>query len=67
MEAVEHAECDDEGHRSYGHSHHRDATDDIDGVGRLPGEEVATGYVEGKIHKRVLLFQQFIDMFDVIE
>ena len=49
-EAVEHAQCDHQGHRGHGHAHHGDAADEVDDVGRLLREEVSACYVERKIH-----------------
>ena len=46
----EHAEHNDQCHGGNGNARHRDETDDVDGVRALLGEQVATGYEEGKIH-----------------
>ena len=50
VEAVEHGERDDEGHRRNGHTYDGDGADDVDGVRRLLREKIPSRYKEWEIH-----------------
>ena len=50
LKTIEHGECTDQRQRSKCHSTHRNAGNDIDSVVFLLREEIAPGYVEGKVH-----------------
>ena len=50
MEAIEHRQDDDEGHRSHSHADDRDQGNHIDGVRLLLGEEITPRHKEWKIH-----------------
>ena len=50
LEAVEHGHGADQGHRGYGHAADGNRGDDVDGMVRFLGEEVAAGDVEGEVH-----------------
>ena len=50
LKTIKHGECTDPRQRSQRHSAHRNAGNDIDSVVLLLREEIAPGYVEGKVH-----------------
>ena len=54
VEAVEHAQHDNQCHCSHDDACHRDHRDHVDGIRRLLRKEVASRYVEGKIHGHCL-------------
>ena len=62
MKTVKHAQRYHKGHRGHSHSYHRNATDDIDGVSRLLGKKVTTGYVKREIHSNLLFDDLLIDL-----
>ena len=53
VKAVEHAQHDNQGHRCNSHAHHRDGTNDIDGIGAFLGEKVAAGDEKRYGHERL--------------
>ena len=59
VETIEGTEHNDKGHGGHCHSYHRHHTDDVDGMGTLLREEVATGDEKGEKHG--LFFQQLVD------
>ena len=64
LKPVEHRKDTNHRRSSYGNTTHGDARDDIDGCMRLLRNEVSLGYVEGKRH---LLFQQIVNVLDIVE
>ena len=50
VKAIEYRERAHQSQRSQCHPTYGDSRNDVDGVVRLLGEEVATGYVKGTIH-----------------
>ena len=67
MEAVEHAQRDDQRHRSHGNPYDGDAADDVDGVRRFLREEVTPGYVEREIQGLFIQVSEVIASLEVIE
>ena len=72
-EAIKHAQRHHQRHRSYSHAQHRDATDEVDDVGRFLREDISPCYIERKIHAAnsslitFSLLEQFVDVLNIVQ
>ena len=72
MKSVEHAQRYHQGHRSYGNSYDGDAADDVDGMSRLLGEEVASCDVKREVHTDgsklfTFTFKELVNTVDIVQ
>ena len=65
VEPVKHTHHTHHRQSSQSHPRHRNGRDVIDGVMTLLREEVTQGEAVGKVHD--LLFQEFVDVFNIVE